>query len=284
MIGKFSIWVVTALSLVAALAVSAPASACSLVASRCEPDGCDGPLYRQQLREQRQREAIEHGRAMDIAVEARRDAPGLDRAADVAQLVFPLVVTLVDYADGGGCGPEIEDSHGTEDFKAVGLDDARSEMRTKAGLTDSSALSQTSVDAFAALRLSCQHESTAAFAAYLGTALPREQLADTWDFLIPRAGPLPPADPHERLAGWRFAIFHASPTALSYNVVPSPQHIDGRRERAWQYLQNHRNGRAVMSAVSQFIQSRLADGRGEVAICPVAHAETQRLIGQLAQP
>ena len=132
--------------------------------------------------------------------------------------------------------------------------------------------------------VACNMEARRALSLYLDTAIPLEQIRDVWSFLVPRAGPIPSGDPAVPLAGWRFTALTDSGLPLRYNDVPARPHIDGRRARAWQYLMNHRSGEAAMSAVSQFIQSRLADGRGEVAICPVAHAETQRLIGQLAQP
>ncbi len=279
-------WIVGALGALAAL-VAAPAGACTLVANRpiCAPNGeCSGPIFEQDVRERAQRAAIEYGRAMAVAVEARRDASGLDRAADVARLVFPLIVNPIDNADGGSCGPEIDDSYGSEDSRAIAAEDFVFEMTTFAGASADWQRSPSAIGALAALRGTCQQEATGAFADYLRSAIPAEQIAEVWDFLLPRAGPLPPADPRERLVGWRFSMTDGSATGITYNNVFAAPHIDGRRERAWQYLQNHRNGRAVMSAVSQFIQSRLSDGRGEAAICPVAHAETQSLIGELAQP
>lgn len=101
----------------------------------------------------------------------------------------------------------------------------------------------------------CHAEDRRALAVYLASAIPAEQIRDVWSFLLPRAGPIPPADPAQPLAGWRFTRLSAS-GALTYNLVTAPPHIDNRRERAWQYLSNHRSGEAVMSAVSQFVQSR----------------------------
>lgn len=101
----------------------------------------------------------------------------------------------------------------------------------------------------------CHADDRRALAAYLASAIPAEQIRDVWSFLLPRAGPIPPADPAQPLAGWRFTRLSAS-GALTYNLVTAPPHIDNRRERAWQYLSNHRSGEAVMSAVSQFVQSR----------------------------
>ena len=72
------------------------------------------------------------------------------------------------------------------------------------------------------------------------------------------------ADPAQPLVGWRFTRLSAG-GQLAYNEVIAPAYIDGRRERAWQYLMNHRSGEAVMSAVTQFVQSRSMSGA--TALC-----------------
>ncbi len=211
-----------------AMAVSAPSAAQPVAACPAAPDfsryGAD-------------REAIEYARAIGQAVNARDEATGLDRAADLAMLLLP------DLVPAAACD---------------------------AAPTPSSPAAD------------CNAEARRALSAYLATAIPADQLRDVWSFLAPRAGPIPSSDPSVPLVGWRFtALSNGNP---GYNHVAAPAHIDNRRERAWEYLQNHRNGRAVMSAVRQFVQSRVGDGRGEAAICPVAHAETERLIGELAEP
>lgn len=188
------------------------------------------------------REAIEYARAIGQAVSQREDAPGLDRAGDLAMLLLPDLI-----AD-------------------------------RVSTCAEPAMSPASQPAI------CNAEARRALSAYLTTAIPADQLRDVWSFLAPRAGPIPPSDPSVPLAGWRFNALSSDGLPLRYNLVLAPPHIDNRRERAWQYLQHHRSGEAVMSAVSQFIQSRQSDGRGEAAICPVTHAEAQRQIGQLAQP
>lgn len=156
------------------------------------------------------REAIEYARAMGQAVNARAEAQGLDRAADLAKLLLP--------EPGTGCS-------GGEPVPAS----------------------------------TCHIENRRALSAYLATAIPAEQIRDVWSFLLPRAGLIPPADPAQPLVGWRFTRLSAG-GQLAYNAVLAPPFIDGRRERAWQYLMNHRSGEAVMSAVTQFVQSRSTAG------------------------
>ncbi len=223
------------IALIGFAALAAPAASVAQPVAACPP----APDF---SRYGADREAIEYARAIGQAVNAREEAPGLDRAADLAVLLLPDLT-----ADGA------------------------------------SSCAEPAVDA-ASQPTACNAEARRALSAYLTTAIPADQIRDVWSFLVPRAGPIPPSDPSVPLAGWRFTVLSPGGLALRYNLVLAPPHIDNRRERAWQYLQNHRSGEAVMSAVSQFIQSRLADGRGEAAICPVAHAEIQRLIGELAQP
>ena len=177
-----------------------------------------------------EREAVEYARAMGQAVNAREEAAGLDRTADLAVLLMPDLVPVA----ASDCGEEAAATVSREQM--------------------------------------CNAEARRALSAYLATAIPAEQVRDVWSFLAPRAGPIPSSDPAVPIVGWRFTALTASGLPLRYNDVPAPAHIDGRRERAWQYLTHHRSGEAVMSAVSQFIQSRLADGRGAAAICPTAHA------------
>ena len=101
----------------------------------------------------------------------------------------------------------------------------------------------------------CQADQRQALSTYLASVIPAEQIRDVWSFLLPRAGPIPPADPAQPLAGWRFTRLSAG-AQIVYNEVVAPPYIDGRRERAWQYLTHHRSGEAVMSAVGQFVASR----------------------------
>lgn len=215
------------LLLLAAAMLAAPASAQSAAACPAAPDFS---------RYGAEREAVEYARAMGLAVNAREEAAGLDRAADLATLLMPDLVPV----DGNGCA---EDAGAPVSPAAL-----------------------------------CNAEARRGLAAYLASAIPAEQIRDVWSFLVPRAGPIPSGDPAVPLAGWRFTRLTGSGLPLRYNAVPAPAHIDGRRDRAWQYLSNHRSGEAMMSAVSQFIQSRLAEGRGAAAICPVAHV--QQAIGK----
>lgn len=195
------LWLVT-LAAIAAFA-AAPALAQPVAACPAAPDFTRYPA---------DREAIEYARAVDQAVNAREEAAGLDRAADLAMLLLPDA--NLDGGCAGGQPPRVS---------------------------------------------TCQAENRRALTAYLATAIPAEQIRDVWSFLLPRAGLLPPADPAQPLIGWRFTRLSAD-GQLAYNHVMAPPYIDNRRERAWQYLMRHRSGEAVMSAVSQFVQSRTAGG------------------------
>jgi hypothetical protein len=181
------------------LAPAAPAAAQAATACPAAPDFS---------RYGTEREAIEYARAMGQAVNAREEAAGLDRAADLAMLLLPDAPSTA-ACPGGQPAPEP----------------------------------------------TCHADDRRALAAYLASAIPAEQIRDVWSFLLPRAGPIPPADPAQPLTGWRFTRISVS-GVLTYNLITAPPHIDNRRERAWQYLSNHRSGEAVISAVSQFVQSR----------------------------
>ncbi len=251
-----------------ALFGAAPAAACTVVATRCEPDGCGGPLYRLALREREQRAAIEHGRALARAVEARRDATGLDRDYDLARIVFPLIIAPVDLAEGGGCGPNVPDAHGFERNGRFAVDAFEAELRRSAGMDSTQPLGPDALRRLAALRMRCQDEVVRGFTAYLGTALSPDKRDDLWNFLVPRAGLIPPVTPAEPLPGYRFTARTGSPDGLMFNEVPAASYIARSRERAWQYLENHRNGRALMSAVRQYLL--LLDGREASTLCPAA--------------
>lgn len=202
------LWLIT---LAAIAAFAAPAQAQPAIACPAAPDFSRYPA---------DREAIEYARAIDQAVNARDEAAGLNRAADLAMLLLP------DPASAAGCS-------GGEPAPAS----------------------------------TCQVANHRDLAAYLATAIPAEQVRDVWSFLLPRAGLIPPADPAQPLVGWHFTRL-AADGQLAYNEVIAPPYIDNRRERAWQYLMHHRSGEAVMSAVTQFVQSRSVSG----AIAPCSDA------------
>ncbi len=277
-----------ALHIAAALALaglSAPALACSIVATRSICDGgaaCTDAVVAQMQRERAQREAIEYGRAMAVAMEARQEAAGLDRGYDLARILLPnmvLPIALSEHCFTGDWIAEDEDAGGHESIA-----EAEVAIRREEGTAPDALVAGERLSAFATRRDACNDEMRRDLGHYLNGAIPADQLSEVWAFIVPRAGGVPPTDPAHPIESRRLTALSASGLPLRYDEVAAPQHIDNRRERAWQYLQNHRNGRLVMSAVSQFIQSRLSDGRGEAAICPVAHAETQSLIGELAQP
>jgi len=243
----------------------------------CATNGaCSGPLYEQAKREREQREAIDYARAMGQAVATRRDADGLDRAFDLARLLMPNIAVPVDFGrTGGSCSSAIEDD---DSGPAILRDAFEAELRRAAGLAADAPLRRNDVTALAHQRTLCNDEARRTLAGYLTSAIPAAKLRDAWDFLLPRAGALPPADPAMPLSGWRFTSFAGRDAPLRFNDVPAPDHIAGRRERAWHYLEHHPTGRPLLIAVQQFIASRTADPRGEAVLCPATYAETVKMI------
>ncbi len=289
------VWVIAIATWLALMPAGALACPTALEPRRiCAPNGdCIGPVYVQFMRDRAAREAVEYARDMAQAVDARRNAAGLDRGFDLTRLLLPNLVQPIisvgdcsDFVDDGDNGDRADDNIG-----AVSLHNFVSELARSNGLSYPRSLPESTRRRIVQLRTECNNEARLALSAYITATLPAGHIEEVWSFLVPRAGyvpqnePLRPNSPLRPLGSPRLTKLTGGALPLVYNRFPRfEQHIDNRRERAWQYLQNHRNGRAVMSAVSQFIQSRLADGRGEAAICPVAHAETVRLIGELAQP
>ena len=274
-----------AMALLAMAAIGTPAFACSFVTPRPICDGgaaCTDAVVAQLQRERAQREAIEYGRAMAQAVAARSESAGLDRSYDLARILLPNMVLPLALYESSCTGPFGEDEDGGGH---IAVEEAEAVIRSATGLAPTAPLPVGQLRAFAAHRLACNGEVRRDLAAYLAYALPAGQLRELWDFLLPRADAVVPTDAMQPVTSGRLLYFaHDGQLVIPDGEEGKDSFIENRRERAWQYLQNHRNGRAVMSAVSQFIQSRLSDGRGEAAICPVAHVETQRLIGELARP
>lgn len=266
----------------AALAMAqsaAPACPAPSAPASCADAGkCTGPLYEQAKREREQREAIEYARDLGQAVAERRDNAGLDRAYDLARLLMPNLLAPVDLAESGACTPIVEDGDGGTPIARATFMQA---LRRAAALPDDSMLAANDVTALAHQRTQCNDEARRTLARYLDTAIPAKKLREAWDFLVPRAGKLPPADPAQPLAGWRFTTFEGPGAPLGFYKVPAPDHIDGRRDRAQQFLANHPIGRAVMAAVGQFIASRTLDSRGEAALCPATFAATEKMIAAL---
>lgn len=269
-----------------AILLLAMSAAATPAAASCTPvpvsvvcaskDKCSGPLYEQAKREREQREAIEYARAMGQAVAARRDAAGLDRAYDLARLLMPNIAVPVDFGStGGSCSSEIEDNDGGP---AILRDAFEAELRRAAGLAADAPLRRNDVTALAHQRTLCNDEARRTLAGYLTSAIPAAKLRDAWDFLLPRAGLFPPADPKQALTGWRFTTFNGPDAPPGFHDVPAPDHIAGRRERAWHYLEHHPTGRPLLIAVQRFIASRTADPRGEAVLCPMTHAETLKMI------
>ena len=181
---------------------------------------------------------VHYARDMSFALAARERSPTLDRARDLAELLVPDVLPEPTMVATG-------DSAGWEDPEA------------------------------GARWVNCHRELRNGVADYLRTVLSEEDSAELWQMLLPRAMTSIPADGAQSLGGSPMVRLSGGGLPLVIRERTIAPFAQRRLERAWQYLQNHRNGRAAMSAVSQYIESRLADGRGEAAICPTAYAQTR---------
>lgn len=259
---------------------TAPAAACSIISDDpvCAPTGeCAGPVFEQFNLQREMRDATEHAQRVAGVVEQRERSAGLDRAYDIARLILPnLVLPHIGY---NSCGDFVEDGD------ASGGQDP-DEFLARLPITVRSPVPHVQMDLLLKIfdqRAACNAEIRRDFARSLNRDLTNEQLTDVWRFILPRSGEGLSTDPNYAISSLRLTALTGNAPPLTFYAVPNlRQHIKRRRELAWEYLQSNDNGRAVMSAVSQFIQLRLADGRGEAAICPLAHAETQRLMTELA--
>jgi hypothetical protein len=263
---------VIAVAVLVTAGTATPALACTIIAARgptCSAgSGCTPALVAQLRRDRAQREAIEYGRAMAQAVDRRSASPALDRSYDLARILMPNMVAPVasreDSCDGWTA--EDEDREGQHDSIEV----AEAVIRGESGMAADAPVDFALVSGFAARRTQCNAEIRRDLGAYLTSALPSEQLRDLWDFLVPRAGATVPIDGAQEIGGARLLIFgEDGALRIPDGEGGGPPHIASRRERAGEYLANHRNGRAVMSALNQFVAARVANGRSEAALCPV---------------
>jgi hypothetical protein len=268
------LWALAALA-VAVLPV--PALACSIVAARPICDGgaaCTPAVIAQMQRKRAQREAIEYGRELAQAVDWRQASPALDRSYDLARILLPNMVLPVATSEDSCNGWTAEDEDGTGQAEIA---DAERIIRQERGMTVDAPVDFALVIDFAARRTRCNAEIRRDLAAYLTSALPPEQLRELWDFLVPRAGAHVPVDGAQEIGGARLLYFGEDGTLrIPRGEGGGPPHVANRRERAWQYLANHRNGRAVMSALTQFVAARRAAGQGEAALCPATSGGTAR--------
>ena len=260
-----------AAAMVLALAGTAtPALACSIVATRpiCSDAGtaCTGELRAQRIRERDQRVAIEYGRELNAAVEARRDSAVLDRGYDLARILLPNLVLPVATGEDSCNGWTADDEDGSGHAEIA---DAERIIRQEAGMAADAVVDFELVSYFAARRTRCNAEIRRDLGTYLTGALPAAQLRDLWDFLVPRAGAYVPTDGAQEIGGARLLYFgEDGALRIPDGEGGGPPYVANRRERAWQYLANHRNGRAVMSALNQFVAARVASGRDEAMLCP----------------
>jgi hypothetical protein len=251
-------------------AAGTPAPACSVVAQRPICDGgaaCTDAVVAQMRRERDQREAIEYGRAMAQAMNARVESPALDRGYDLARILLPNMVLPVALSEDSCVGwtAEDEDSEGHHDS----IEEAEAAIRRETGLVPGAPVNSALLSSFATRRLACNAEIRRDLAAYLTSALPRDQLHELWDFLLPRAGAWVPSNGAETVGSGRLLYFGVNgQLAIPDDSGGRETHIDARRERAWHYLAHHRNGRAIMSALNQFVAARTRNGREEAALCP----------------
>jgi hypothetical protein len=259
--------------------IAVPTLACTVTAAPriCADAGpaCTGPLADQRRREADMAAGRAYGNAIGAAIDARAASPVLDRAFDLTRMLLPNVVAAIEFYDGGGCGPETVDGDLGD---VISESDFIASVRTAAHLPVGAPVAPQPLMALAALQPACNDEVRRALAAYLTTAVPAEQLRETWAFIIPRAGMTVPADAAQPITDGRLTRFAG--TTLAYAETRQPPYISRRRERGWAYLRNHHNGQAVMTAIGLFIDSLPAD-RTPATLCPVAAAERARLITQL---
>jgi hypothetical protein len=259
-----------AAALVLALGVTAaPARACTIVGTPplCDARAaCTPALIAQIQRERAQRQAIEDGRRVAHAVEQRRISSSLDRGYDLARILLPNMVLPLGFEEDtcSGVVAEDEDGGGQESDEQ-----AAATIRQERGLAPDAQLTIEMSWQLAARRTRCNTEIRRDLAVYLNSALPSEQLRELWDFVVPRAGGHIPPDGAQDLKNNRLLYFgEDGALRIPDEQDGLPPHVAARRERAGEYLANHRNGRAVMSALIQFVAARVANGRSEAALCP----------------
>ncbi len=255
------------------LAGAAPATACTVVATRLV---CNGPCTPAQIRamDRRAREAaaIAYGRELTFALAGRDGSPATDRAADLASIMMPAVYPAIEVDDGSGgsCGPETAgEGLGRE---VVILAEFAAQVQARFGVAPPQRLARMADDLIPH-RDACNAEVRRGFAAYLRTALPAEQIGELWNFMVPRAGATIPADGAEPLTGGSLTLLEPDRRTISPAPFSPIPHISDRKERAAQYLRRHDNGIALMSALQQYWTVRVAPSLDRPAdLCPVADA------------
>ena len=200
------------------------------VAQRCAPTGqCSGPVFDQFQRAQEEVAAVRYAREMGQAVDARAHGAGLDRAADIAQLLMPRV----------GHAPAAPSQA----------------CAAAAVITPADGCTSAAQQAFARYLPSVL--STAQMQDVWSFLLPRAGLLPPpagqpltgWRFTALATGPLP----------YRYA---EPPGVLQ------PPHIAQRRDRAGEYLRHHPTGTRAMAALALFLRSWQAGEQGAAQACP----------------
>lgn len=253
----------------ALVGVGSPVAACTFTAipPLCQGPACTPAVIAQLRREREQRAAIEYGRELAQAVAARHGSATLDRGYDLARILLPNMVMPVGIANDSCNGVTAHDEDGEGQHDSV--EQAEVAIRSEAGMATDAPVDLELVYIFAARRTRCNAEIRRDLGAYLTSALPPAQLRDLWDFLVPRAGSYVPTDGAQEIGGARLLYFgEDGGLRIPEGEGGGPPHVAARRERAGEYLANHRNGRAVMSALNQFVAARVANGRSEAALCP----------------
>lgn len=174
---------------------------------------------------------VAYGRQIGFALAARERSPNLDRAQDLADLTVPDILPPPSEAMVGD---------------AAGWENSETGARW----------------------LRCHQELRAGVAAYLRTALSESELTELWGMLLPRAIVDIPPDGARRLAGPRLIRFTGNGLPLTFQERAIEPFAQRRRDRAWHYLQHHANGRAIMRAITAFLEPRLTGDRSEARLCP----------------
>lgn len=235
----------------ASLIIAPPAQACVpiVIPTVCsDPQGCSGPLYEQRRAERERDESRAYGRALAGVVDQRAAAPALDMAYDLTRALVPNVVALVRLGE-SECGADVSE------YDADGHDSISDALAISAELSDAARRdARLRAPMINTQRVVCNDAARRAIADYLRTAIPADRLRETWQFVIPRTGMAISADPTQPVTGQRLVSFVLGRNgALEFHDAHDLPYVADRRERANEYLRNHRNGRAVMAAITAWL-------------------------------
>ena len=256
----------------AALLVLVPqgAAACTLDVSTpvyaCTGGPCSLSEIRAMEREDRQREAIRYGREMTYALAARDASPATDRLFDLTRILMPAIHAPISPSNGCGGETSGERSGGP----AIGIDDFLASVRERYDLTERLPLRR-HVEQLVVMRGACNDEVRRGLAAYLRQVMTADEIAELWDFLVPRAGAVVPADGADPIHGGALVVRTGS--GIAVDATDWRPHVEARKERAADYLAHHDNGIKLLSAVRQYWALRVAPLIDRPAeLCPAADA------------